>query len=90
MQANRYLIDKLLDSQGKSKHFLAVRKDDKKKVVLKYLQQACELDNYGKEFEILQKLDHPGIIQPVALEIILMIAALTQYLHVPKPIIVVA
>ena len=70
MQANRYLIDKLLDSQGKSKHFLAVRKDDKKKVVLKYLQQACELDNYGKEFEILQKLDHPGIIKPVALETI--------------------
>ena len=70
MQANRYQIDKQLDSQGKTKHFLAVRKDDKQKVVLKYLQQAGIQDNFRKEFEILQKLEHPGIIKSLALETI--------------------
>ncbi|MCK5189741.1 MAG: AAA family ATPase, partial [Methylococcales bacterium] len=68
--ADRYQIDKLLDSQGKTKYFLAVRKNDKKKVILKYLQHASMPDNYHTEFEILQKLDHPGIINALNLETI--------------------
>lgn len=70
MQANRYQIDKLLDNQSKTQHFLAVRKNDKQKVVLKFSQQAGMLDNFRTEFEILQKLDHPGIIKSLALETI--------------------
>jgi len=67
LPANQYQLDKLIDSQGKTELFLAVRKEDKQKVILKFLQQASARDNLQTEFEILQRLKHPGIITPLAL-----------------------
>jgi len=67
-QSNQYQIDKRIDSKGSKELFLAVRKSDKKKVVLKYLQQASLKDSFRIEFDLLQKLEHPGIINALAIE----------------------
>ena len=68
LPVNQYQLDKLIGRQDKTELFLAVRKEDKQKVILKFLQQASARDDLRAEFEILQRLEHPGIIKSLALD----------------------
>ncbi|MCK5667398.1 MAG: protein kinase, partial [Thiotrichaceae bacterium] len=63
----------MLKSQGQTKLFLAVRKDDKQKVVLKSLQETEGSANTAPnklrtEFLLLQRFNHPGIVKALGLE----------------------
>ena len=69
-QVDRYQNHELLEGGKHAESYLAIRKEDSRKVILKYFQQHYLQADIELEYQILQKIAHPAINKVLTLDLI--------------------